>query len=58
MLITILAIAALIFAGCRLRRAFPRLWRIIVLSSAALDILTMSNTLGACASAPTSGAWT
>lgn len=49
MLTTILAIVALILAACKLRSSAPRLWKIVLIVTAALDIMTMSEVLGACA---------
>lgn len=48
MLTTILVIVALIFLGCKLRSYSPNLWRTILLVTAALDIMTMSEVLGVC----------
>ena len=48
MLSAILTIVALIFAACKLRAVYPRLWRLVLLASAVMDIMTMSQLLGAC----------
>ena len=48
MLTVVLSIVALIIAACKLRSYSPRLWKMILLVTAALDIMTMSEVLGAC----------
>jgi len=48
MLATVLAVVALLFAACKLRSSAPRVWRIILIVTAVLDIMVETSILTGC----------
>lgn len=48
MFVTIFAAVALLFAACKLRSSAPQAWKIILLVTAALDIMAGTSLLTNC----------